>query len=123
MRFNSVVLPLPRKPVRMVTGTMFSCCMSAPGEERNSTAGRRLLRAQQQKPFQVVALGELQRHRMVGGRAEPLDDLRLDARVERRAREDRLKQLARDATRAREASEQSSGREQLESQQVDVLVG
>src|SRR5437016_134544 len=34
MRLSSVVFPLPRKPVRMVTGTMFCSCMRAPSEGR-----------------------------------------------------------------------------------------
>src|SRR5207302_6617907 len=32
MRLSSVVLPLPRKPVRIVTGTMSASCMSTPCE-------------------------------------------------------------------------------------------
>src|SRR5687767_6103893 len=34
MRLSSVVLPLPRKPVRIVTGTMLLSCMGAPSEGR-----------------------------------------------------------------------------------------
>jgi hypothetical protein len=37
MRLSSVVLPLPRKPVRIVTGTMFASSMNAPGEGRDFT--------------------------------------------------------------------------------------
>src|SRR5438552_2636408 len=41
MRLSSVVLPLPRKPVRMVTGTMFCSCMRAPSEGRDSTSSQK----------------------------------------------------------------------------------
>src|SRR2546422_672526 len=40
MRLSSVVFPLPRKPVRMVTGTMFCSCMRAPSEGRDSTPSK-----------------------------------------------------------------------------------
>src|SRR5690606_28126640 len=53
---------------------------------------------------------------------EALEDLRLDAGVERRARDDRLEELRRNAAGAGERGEKPTGREQLEREQVDVLV-
>src|SRR3954471_18270856 len=116
MRLSSVVLPAPRKPVRMVTGTMFCSAMNTPCEGG-------ILPLQHEQALEVVALGKLERHRVVGGGAEALDDLRVGAGVERRARDDGLEQLGRHAARAGEGGKQAAGGKQLERQQVDVLVG
>src|SRR3954454_11207034 len=60
---------------------------------------------------------------MIGGSAEALDDLRITARIERRAGDDRLEERRIYASRARECREESSGAQQLEREQVDVFVG
>src|SRR5688500_90017 len=120
MRLSSVVLPLPRKPVRIVTGTMLvSCIRALPGEGRDYKSSA----FDDEQPLQVFAFGELQRHRMVGGGAEALDDLGLRAGVERRAGYDGLEELRRHPAGAGERGEQPARGEQLEREQVDVLVG
>src|SRR2546421_333941 len=45
---------------------------------------RNKLGAQYEQSLQILAFRKLQRHRMIGGRAVALDDLRLDARSVRR---------------------------------------
>src|SRR5688572_31896881 len=79
--------------------------------------------AKDEQALQVLPFGKLERHRMVGGGAEALDDLRVAARIERSAGDDRLEQLGRDAAGARKGGEQAAGREELERPEVDVLVG
>src|SRR4051812_46528009 len=116
MRLSSVVLPAPRKPVRMVTGTMFCSAMNAPCEGE-------ILPLQHEQALQVVALGKLECDRVVGGGAEALDDLGVGAGVERRAGDDRLEQFGWHAAGAGEGGKQPAGSEQLERQQVDVLIG
>src|SRR5207302_1355370 len=148
MRLSSVVLPLPRKPVRIVTGTMSASCMSTPCEgailPRLKTSDRPRFAVtaarlspdlgfhfevapdsglQDQQALQVFALGKLERDRVVGGRGEALDDPGLRAGIERGAGDDRLKEFGAHATRAREARQQPAGGEQLQREQVDVLVG
>src|SRR5262245_25797099 len=124
IRLSSVVLPLPRNPVRIVTGTMLVSSIAAPDEGRDYKSGSDPdLCPYQQQSFQVLPFGKLQGDGMVGGGAEALDDLGVGAGVERGARDDRLEELGRNAARARERGEEASGGEQLEREQVDVLVG
>src|SRR5262245_15972957 len=124
IRLSSVVLPLPRNPVRMVTGTMLVSSIATPGEGRDYKSGSDPdLSPHQQQSFQVLPFRKLQGDRMVGGGAEALDELCVGAGVERGARDDRLEELGRHAAGAREGGEQAAGDEQLESEQVDVLVG
>src|SRR4051812_28364309 len=99
-------------------------------ERDSATGGRRFLlietseklRSQDEQALQILALGKLQRHRVIGRGAEALDDLRLDARIERSARDDRLEERGVHAAGARERGEQPAGAQELERQQVDVLV-
>src|SRR5256885_1844632 len=116
MRLSSVVLPAPRKPVRIVTGTMLFSCIDAPGESA-------ILPFEDEQALEVLAFRELERHRVVGGGAEALDDPRVGLGIERGAGDDRLEELRRNAARAGEGGEQPAGHEELEREQIDVLVG
>src|SRR5262249_16750656 len=98
IRLSSVVLPLPRNPVRIVTGTMLLSSMTAPGEGRDYKSGSDPDSGlHQQQAFEVFALGKFERHGVVGGGAEALDDLGVGAGVERGAGDDRLEELGRNA--------------------------
>src|SRR6185503_12917379 len=118
IRFSSVVLPAPRKPVRIVTGTMLSCCMRETPNRRSA-----ILPLRDQQPLQVLTFGKIQCHGMVGRGAEALDDLRIGGGIDRGTGDDRLEKLCGHAARARERREQAARFQQLQREQVDVLVG
>src|SRR3954468_10524444 len=107
MRLSSVVFPAPRNPVRMVTGTMLFSCMGRSGSEK------RILALEDQQALEVFALGKFERHRVIGGGAEALDDLCPAAGVERRTGDDGLEKLRRHAARAGEGREEAAGGQQL----------
>src|SRR5882762_11501566 len=177
-RLMSVVLPLPKKPVSMVAGTMFSCAANsiswhfrvrktraARGEQAylsmsireclqrgvrvvrtghrraekwritarpalqsnpfpRATASRssKPLEPFQQQPFQVLALGKLDSHRMVRRSAVALAEKERGAGVRGGAGDDFLEELGRNAAGAGKSREQPSPPQQLQGIQVDVLV-
>ena len=59
---------------------------------------------------------------MIGGLRHAPADLRVASGVERRARDDFLKQVGRDQSGAREGEEHAAWPEQFEREQVDVFV-
>src|SRR5688572_18280060 len=129
MRFSSVVLPLPRNPVRIVTGTIFSsegvcCAMPAPCEGPDYKSGAEPDSGfQDEQSFEVLALRKREGDGVIRGGGESVDDLCLGAGVERGAGDDRLEQPGGHAARARERGEEAAGREELQRPEVDVLVG
>src|SRR5690349_15346109 len=100
MRLSSVVLPAPRNPVRMVTGTIWLCSM------REAILPSS---AHHEQPLEVVAFRKFERHRMIGRGAEALEDLGLRARIHSGAGDDRLEELGAHAARAGEGGEQPAG--------------
>src|SRR5687767_8274899 len=60
---------------------------------------------------------------MIRRGGESVDDLRIGARVERGAGDDRLEELGRYAAGARECGEETARREELQRPEVDVFVG
>src|ERR1051325_4196359 len=68
----------------------------------------RLLRGEDEA-LQVLAFGERQQHGVVGGVAQLPDNTRVSARLQRRLRRDRAKQIAVDGAGAREREEEAAG--------------
>src|SRR5437879_3894187 len=173
IRLTSVVLPLPKKPVSMVTGTMFSCAdnsiswhlsafsarkqaylsISIRGLQRSVRVVRtapaarkkgalqharhykathpvarrhhtvcRLLQPFQQQPFQVLAFGKLDAHRVIRRSAIALAKQERHPCVRGSPGEDFLEELGRHAAGAGESREQPSPPQKLQRIQVDVLV-
>ena len=74
-------------------------------------------------PLRYSPSGKFERDRVVGRGAEALDDLRVAARVERGAGDDRLEQVGGTPPEQEKVASRPPGASSLSAQQVDVLVG